>query len=294
LVPWVRVASRNPILPKHRPGDRQSACLRHTLGGRYGRPISGHLHHQRGHDATPSDPYRINAILYDGRTLQEYDPVTPEGSISQDVSKRLKPDYVYTNAIEQAFAKKQKAQQALSKNLSSFCKSFDFANTYEKQGKSWKLLSPDLDKQPGLQINDFLSVTQVSFDINNSGKLSPVFDIHYAADDNPANNVLVAFTKIPSLAATFQNGIKYNILVSYLEIVIPSSLKAASVQIGHQMTTDDYTKPTAYDTASMNVPFRYNGITCIYSYTDGIFVEPESQIFEMKPDNSIATICQFP
>jgi len=35
--------------PKNRPGGHQSACLRQTLGGRYGRPITGHLHHGLGH-----------------------------------------------------------------------------------------------------------------------------------------------------------------------------------------------------------------------------------------------------
>ena len=38
------------MLPKNRPGGRQSARLRQTLGGHYGRPITGHLHHQQGHD----------------------------------------------------------------------------------------------------------------------------------------------------------------------------------------------------------------------------------------------------
>ncbi len=38
------------MLPKNRPGGRQSARLRQTLDGRYGRPITGLLHHQRGHN----------------------------------------------------------------------------------------------------------------------------------------------------------------------------------------------------------------------------------------------------
>ena len=45
-----QVQRRNPVLPKNRRGGRQSARLRQTLGGRYSRPITGHLHHQKGHD----------------------------------------------------------------------------------------------------------------------------------------------------------------------------------------------------------------------------------------------------
>jgi hypothetical protein len=48
VVPRISVEGHNPMLPKNRPGGRQSARLRQTLGGRYGRPITGHLHHQRG------------------------------------------------------------------------------------------------------------------------------------------------------------------------------------------------------------------------------------------------------
>jgi hypothetical protein len=149
-------------------------------------------------------------------------------------------------------------------------------------------------KQPLVKSDDFLSVTEATFDINNSGKPSPVFYIDYGADDNPENSVFVAFTKNPALAEQLYAEIKSGILFADPEILIPSALASSSVQIGRQMASDEYKKPTAYDTASMNVPFNYNGITYIYSYTDGIFVEPASRILEMKPDNSVEEICQFP
>jgi len=42
------------MLPKNRPGGRQSARCRQILGGRYGRPINGLLHHHQGHDLNGS------------------------------------------------------------------------------------------------------------------------------------------------------------------------------------------------------------------------------------------------
>ncbi len=263
--------------------------------------INGHLaydlfpiQHSNFGAATPSDPYNIDAILFDGTTLQEYDPAANGGATDHDVSQRLRPNFVYTNEVEAAFWKKQREQTTLAEHLSTFCKSFDFSESYLRRGRSWKLLRPDMYKQPLVKSDDFLSVTESTFDINNSGKPSPVFYIDYGADDNPENSVLVAFTQNPALAEKFYAGIKSGTLFADPEILIPSDLASGSVQIGHQMARDDYTKPTAYDTASMNVPFNYNGITYIYSYTDGIFVEPASRILEMKPDNSIEDICQFP
>jgi len=263
--------------------------------------INGHLaydlfpiQHSNLGSATVSDPYNIDAILFDGKTLREYAQAAHDRLTSQDVSQRLRPNFVYKNDVEWAFWRKQQQQKTLTKHLSAFCRSFDFSDSYLRRGRSWKLLSPDMNRQPGLRINDFLSVTETSFDINNSGKPSPVFYINYEADDNPGNSVLVAFTKNPGFAEKLYAGIKTGILVATPEILIPPALAAGSVEIGHQMAGDDYTKPTAYDTASMNVPFEYSGTRYIYSYTDGIFVEPASRILEMKSDNSIKEICQFP
>jgi hypothetical protein len=263
--------------------------------------INGHLaydlfpiQHSNLGAATPSDPYNIDAILFDGTTLQEYDPAANGGATDHDVSQRLRPNFVYTNEVEAAFWKKQREQTTLAEHLSTFCKSFDFSESYLRRGRSWKLLSPDMYKQPLVKSDDFLSVTEATFDINNSGKPSPVFYIDYGADDNPENSVFVAFTKNPALAEQLYAEIKSGILFADPEILIPSALASSSVQIGRQMASDEYKKPTAYDTASMNVPFNYNGITYIYSYTDGIFVEPASRILEMKPDNSVEEICQFP
>jgi hypothetical protein len=240
------------------------------------------------------DSFNINAILFDGTILQEYDE-TADGHLTyQDVSRRLRPDFAYTNSVEAAFWKKQQEQNLLSKHLSAFCKSFDFSNSYQERGKSWKLLSPSLNNKPKFQLDVFLNVREFSLDINNSGKLSSVFYIDYAADDNPENSVLVAFTKKPELAERFDTGIKSGTLVNNPEISIPQDLAAGSVQIGRQMSFDDYQSTTAFDTASVNVPFNYDGTTYIYSYTAGMLVEPASRILEMKPDNSVKEICRFP